>query len=109
VKKCDQVVQFRASHTGEGWHPAAQAALMNQFGELGIFNPAQATRNLRTVLATESVASVTDGAIVVIDLPTGLLVALLRLHKAGEKQQTSNDRRVTWTQADSFRAQTRPG
>jgi hypothetical protein len=62
--------------------------LVNEFGELGIFNAAQTTGNLGTVFATESVASVADGAIVVIDLPTGLLVAVLRRHNGRENEHT---------------------
>jgi hypothetical protein len=54
---------------------------------LRIFNATKTAGNLWTMFAAETITSVTDGAIIVMDAPACLFIGVLRVGESGEKTQ----------------------
>jgi hypothetical protein len=71
---------------------------------LWVFDAAETPGDLRTVFTAKAVPSVTDRAVVVVDLPASVRITILRIGKEREKKKTENQ-----TQADSFQAAHRSG
>ena len=88
VEEGEEVVERVAGDGGEGRHAAAEAALVDEIGDLGIFETAEAAGDLGAVFAAHAVAAVTDGAVVVVDLVAGVFIGVLGLGEGGESNET---------------------
>jgi len=91
VEKGEKVVERVAGDGGKGGHAAAEAALVDEIRDLGIFEAAEATGDLGTVFAAHAVAAVADGAVVVVDHVAGVFIGVLGLGEGGKQQQSEDD------------------